>query len=301
MTLAAIILVTLSAIIHATWNLIAKRAPKSAVFYALTILAGLVIYAPLCIPHIARNPSILHAWPVFAASGVFLCAYYVLMYLTYRRADLSLAYPLLRVSPIFSTIWAVVFLREGLTVIALGGIVATVLGCMILPQRSLRVSRETFKLRHFTRRVYAMALTASLMTSFYIVLDKYAMTRFNPGGSLRLAVDYVYLEMAVCWLGLAAFALLSKKLSTERGITRLARESAVPIVLIAPMLIGAYFLILMAMAQPGVQAAHVGAFRLVSVVFTVIAGIVLLKERFGQVRILAAIVIFAGLVMITLG
>ena len=297
MTPAAILLVFLSAVIHAVWSLIAKRAPKTAGFYTVTIAIGLVMYTPVCLPHIIRNAGILGAWPMFTISGVLLAVYYVLMYQTYREADISLAYPLLRVSPIFSTIWAVALLREELTAVALLGIVATVLGCMILPQRSLHVSRETFRLTTFAHKVYAMAITAALATSVYIVLDKYAMTRFNQAGSYRLAIDYVYLEMIVCGLGLAAFT----RCAGERGIARLMHASAASIAVIAPMLLGAYFLIVVAMAQPGVRAAYVSAFRLVSVVLTVVAGIVLLKEHFGRVRILAAIVIVAGLLMISLG
>ena len=297
MTPTAILLVFSSAIIHTVWSLIAKRAPKTAGFYAVTIVIGLAVCTPICVPHITRNPGILAAWPMFTISGTLLAVYYVLMYLTYREADISLAYPLLRVSPIFSTIWAVALLREDLTVIALLGIVATVAGCMILPQRSLQFNRESFRLKTFANKVYAMAITAALATSVYIVLDKYAMTRFNHAGDYRLAIDYVYLEMAVCCVGLAVFT----GCAGEREIAKLVQASAVSISVIGPMLVGAYLLIVVAMAQPEVRAAYVSAFRLISVVLTVVAGIVLLKESFGRVRIIAAIVIVAGLVMIGLG
>ena len=297
MNTTAVLLVIASAIIHTTWNLLAKRSPKTAGFYTTAVAAGLVVYAPVCVPHIAANAGILRAWPLFVTSGTLLSVYYVLMYRTYRRADISLAYPLLRVSPIFSTIWAVTLLHEELTTLALLGIVATVAGCMILPQRSLRPTRDTIKLGHYANKTYAMALTASLSTSIYIVLDKLAMTRFNTAADYRVATDYVFLEMCVCGTGLAIYAMISR----EREFRALTRASLAPIIAIGPMLIGAYFLIVVAMARPDVKAAYVSAFRLVSVVMTVLAGILLLKEHFGRVRIIAAIVIFAGLVMITLG
>ena len=297
MTTNAIILVLLSAIIHTTWSLLAKRSPKTAGFYTVAIAVGLVIYAPVCLPHIAADPGIVRAWPLFVISGTLLSVYYVLMYRTYRSTDISLAYPLLRVSPIFSTIWAVQLLHEELTTLALLGIIATVAGCMILPQRSLRPTRETVRLGQYANKTYAMAITASLATSIYIVLDKLAMTRFNAAGDYRVAIDYVFLEMCVCGAGLAIYAMFSR----EPEFRALTRASLAPIIVIGPMLIGAYFLIVIAMAQPGVKAAYVSAFRLVSVVMTVLAGILLLKEHFGRVRIVAAIVIFIGLLMITLG
>ena len=297
MTTYAITLVLLSAIIHTAWSLLAKRSPKTAGFYTVAIAVGLAVYAPVCVPHIAANPAILRAWPLFVISGTLLSVYYVLMYRTYRSADISLAYPLLRVSPIFSTIWAVLLLHEELTTLALLGIVGTVAGCIILPQRSLRPSRQIIRLGHYANKTYAMAITASLATSIYIVLDKLAMTRFNAAGGCRVAIDYVFLEMCVCGAGLAIYAAFSR----EPEFRALTLASLAPIIAIGPMLIGAYFLIVIAMAQPEVKAAYVSAFRLVSVVMTVIAGILLLKERFGSVRIAAAIVIVAGLMMIALG
>jgi len=306
MNSAAILLVLLSAVVHTTWSVIAKRAPKTAAFYCITIFLGLLMYAPVCVPHVAANRGLLAAWPWFGTSGLFLGVYYVLMYRTYRKADISLAYPLLRVSPIFSTAWAIAFLREEVTALALCGILATVLGCMMLPLRSLRLSRAGVSLRHYANPVYAMAFAAALVTSVYIVVDKHAMTAFNPAGGARTAIDYVWLEMAVCCIVLLVFAVRDALSSAggreaEGGALRPLRTALGPILLIAPMLLGAYVLVVAALAIPGSRAAYVGAFRLVSVVLTVVAGVVILKERFGTVRIAAALVIFAGLVMIGIG
>jgi len=58
-------------------------------------------------------------------------------------------------------------------------------------------------------------------------------------------------------------------------------------------------LIVAALALPGSSAAYISAFRMISVVMTVLAGIILLKEQFGRIRIIAAIVISIGLVMVS--
>ena len=142
-----------------------------------------------------------------------------------------------------------------------------------------------------------MALTAAFSTSIYVVVDKSAMTQFNPRGDFRVAFDYVFLEMCVCAAALAIFGALRH----NREAWRQLRDAKAPIILIAPMLIGAYVLVMGALAIPGVSAAYVGAFRQVSVVLTVAAGVVLLKEKFGRVRIAAALVIFVGLCVLVLG
>jgi len=50
------------------------------------------------------------------------------------------------------------------------------------------------------------------------------------------------------------------------------------------MIPGAYVLIVAALALPGTSAAYISAFRMISVVMTVLVGIILLKERFGRIR-----------------
>jgi len=221
----------------------------------------------------------------------------VLTAATSRRADLSVAYPLLRLGPIFITAWSLIFLGEKLPALGLAGIGAVVVGGVILPQKSLRITRATFDRGHYLNKTYAMALTAAFSTSIYVVVDKFAMMRFNPGGDFRLAFDYVFLEMCVCAAAPAIFGALG----SNRRAWRQLRDAKAAIILIARMLIGAYALVMGALAIPGVRAAYVGAFRQVSVVLTVAAGVVLLKERTGRVHIAAALVIFGGLCVLALG
>jgi len=297
MPIAAVLLILLHALTHATWNLIAKRSPKSSAFYSITILAGVLMYSPICAVHIARNPAILGAWPWFLLSGTFLAFYYTLMAGVYAKADLSIAYPLLRLGPIFIVAWGMVFLDEQLTATALLGICAIVAGCMILPQQSLKISRNTFRLTHYANWTYAAALAASVCTSVYVVVDKFVMLRFNPNASGWIAFDYVWLEMAACSVVLAVLAGLGGR----RRHWAEALSARWKILLIALMLIGAYVFVMCALAIPGALVSHVGAFRQTSVVFTVLAGIVLLKEKCGPVRIAAAAVIVAGLLMVVLG
>jgi len=293
----AVLLVILHAFVHAGWNLIAKRAPKSAAFYSVAIFLGVLLYSPLCAAHIASNRAILGAWPWFALSGTFLAFYYTLMAGAYARADLSIAYPLLRLAPIFITAWSVMILGEKVNNLALLGICAVVVGGVILPQQSLKFNRNTLRLKHYANRTYAAALAASLCTSVYVVADKFAMSRFNPAASGRVAFDYVWLEMAVCCVVLALIAGASGRRESWAQL----RPAKLKIVLIGLMLIGAYVFVMCALAMPGVLASHVGAVRQTSVVLTVLAGIVLLKEKCGRVRILAATVIFGGLVLVVLG
>jgi len=248
MSSTAILLVIVSAVMHSTWSLLAKRAPKTAAFYAATNLLGLLFCAPLCVPHIAAHPQVFAAWPLFMASGVLLAVYYFLMYRTYRSADLSLAYPLLRISPIFITIWAVLLLGEKLSTCALVGIVATVIGCMMLPQKSLRAVRQLLHVSNYIDRIYLVAVTASLATSGYVLIDKQAMGRINAGADPMTALDYVFLEMSVCCAGLLTISMYH---FDRAAIAQQLRKGGLSIFLIAPMLIGAWVLYLLPWRCPG--------------------------------------------------
>jgi len=307
MTPAAILLVILSSLIHTTWSILAKRAPKNAAFYGAAIGVGVVCFLPVCVPHIMRDPQLLSVWPYFVISGATLALYYVLMAYTYEHADISIVYPLLRMSPIFTTIAAVAFLHERVTVLALIGIIITMLGCMMLPLRSLKFTLRGFDAGRYLNRVYGYAVLAAASTAIYFVLDKYAMTLANPRGLLLPALSYVVLEMAACSIVLIVFAAAGSKIRTRRALPAAAAQGGAysrhtriwQTLIIGPMIPGAYVLIVAALALPGSSAAYISAFRMISVVMTVLAGIILLKEQFGRIRIIAAIVISIGLVMVS--
>lgn len=296
MTSLEVLLVLTSAILHTTWSLLAKCAPKSTAFYFTAISLGVLLFVPLGLPAILRDHGILHAYPFFIVSGIFLALYYSLMAYAYHHMDLSLAYPLLRISPVFSTVWAVLFLQESVTWSATAGIGAAVLGCVILPMPSLHPKRFVTDLKGRFTRIYWLAILAALFTSVYVIVDKAAMTRFNPAGDLWVSFSYVCLEMLIC----AAILGMCSVANRLRGFSEV-RRAIKPILAIAPMIIAAYVLIIVALAVPGSRAAYIGAFRLISVVITVVAGILILREGFGSVRIAAAIVITIGLLLIGLG
>lgn len=98
MTAFALSLVLLSAVLHATWNLFAKRAGGGAAFVLLLNVVAVVVFAPLVVilllvdkPHIG-----LAELGMMVGSAVLQSAYFVLLLRGYRIGDLSLVYPLAR-------------------------------------------------------------------------------------------------------------------------------------------------------------------------------------------------------------
>src|SRR5262245_48863886 len=123
MTLLALVLVLASAILHATWNLLAKRVGGGVAFVWLFSTVSTVIYAPILLITILRSPP-----PFGVPQLVYLLgtaalhiAYYLLLNRGYQVGDLSLVYPLARgIGPVLSTIGAILLLGERPTLLAIG-------------------------------------------------------------------------------------------------------------------------------------------------------------------------------------
>src|SRR5256885_1724466 len=115
MSLQAFALIIIAGLIHAGWNIVAKKAGGDSRFAFFTSVIMMVIWAPLgwwvgrdVVPTWGRNE-----WLVVLASGLLHVAYYVTLLRGYRSADLTVVYPLARGSgPLLSSMVAVVFLGE---------------------------------------------------------------------------------------------------------------------------------------------------------------------------------------------
>ncbi len=106
----ALVLILVAAFVHATWNLLAKRARGGVPFVWLFSALTLIIYAPLAL--VVALVQRVHLGPAallfMAGSALLHIAYFLLLQRGYRTADLSLVYPLARGSgPMLSKIAAV--------------------------------------------------------------------------------------------------------------------------------------------------------------------------------------------------
>src|SRR5207237_2237828 len=124
MSFFALGLVLISAVFHATWNLLAKRAGADAPFLWLAYIVGAIVFAPFAIGIIViAQPQL--GWPalVFVAVAVGLqTLYFARLTAGYRAGDLSLVYPIARArGPLFATIGAIAIFKEHPRPVAIGG------------------------------------------------------------------------------------------------------------------------------------------------------------------------------------
>jgi drug/metabolite transporter (DMT)-like permease len=169
-----LLLVLLSAVAHATWNLLAKRAGGGIAFQWLFTTISIPIYAPLAIlVAITTHAHVDGAAIVLIAGSALLhLIYFLLLGRGYRTGDLSLIYPLARGSgPLLSTIGAVVLIGERPTLIAVCGTLLIACGAFLLTgdPRALRKSGNG--------RAVAYAGLTGLFIAAYTLWDKEAVSR----------------------------------------------------------------------------------------------------------------------------
>src|SRR5262249_15820515 len=107
MTVTAFALVLAAAVVHALWNLIAKRAGGGPFFVGMSTSLPALLYAPL----VLAGASLGH-WRIGPAVVIFIVGsalihlgYILALQHGYRLGDLSLVYPLARgTGPILSTL-----------------------------------------------------------------------------------------------------------------------------------------------------------------------------------------------------
>ena len=128
MSLASLSLVVLAAFIHATWNLLSKRAAAAgAAFVFASNLFSSILYLPWMIWLLVYGD--LH-WnlPVAACLVLSACihlAYSLCLQRGYQVADLSVVYPVARgTGPMLSSIGAFILLRETPTTQGIFGLLA---------------------------------------------------------------------------------------------------------------------------------------------------------------------------------
>ncbi|MHB1130856.1 MAG: EamA family transporter [Chloroflexota bacterium] len=273
-------LLLLAAIIHALWNLLAKRSLDKQAFIWLVYIASALLVAPALLFYNLAWP--LDAWLILLASAAAEAAYCLALARAYTQADYSLVYPIARgTAPPLIALWAGLFLGERPTCGAGLGIALVVVGIAIAGRTAgLRGQGNTGG----RWSGVAAALLVSLFISFYTTLDKAAM---------RLVPPPPYIALMFAAASLMLLPVYRQRLAVVRQEWQ---HNWWRVLTVAVMLVGGYYLVLVAMGSTNV--GYVGAVREVSVVLAALLGWWLLKEPFGAWRTLAAGFMFIGVGLI---
>ncbi len=285
MSLFALALVLLSAIMHATWNLFAKRTNGGITFVWLYDLLSAIIYAPVMIVlfitlHLTFTPVAL----IFIiGSGVFHLCYFILLQRGYRVGDMSLVYPLARgTGPMLTTIVALSFFGEHLPWYGILGVVLIVIGIFIVTGGT-----RLFQAKEAHAAVL-YALVIGILIACYTLWDKQGVSTYHV-----FPIMLYYCNIFVQLLLFAPYAL--PRWREVRQGWQIHRWEAIGVAILSPL---SYFLILITLTFT--QVSYIAPAREIGVLFGTLMGTHLLAEGDSKRRLLAAGMIVLGVVALAI-
>lgn len=284
----ALALVLVSAVMHATWNLFAKRVSGGPTFTWLFDALAVALYLPLAVAVavVARPRLGAPAFVFIAGSGVLQVSYFLLLQWGYRLGDLSLVYPIARgTGPLLASAAAVVVFGEHPTPLAVCGILLVCVGVLVLSWGPRATAGGD------ARRAVIVALLTGVLIASYTLWDKYAVS--------TLAVPPVLYY----WASIVVQALLLTPLAARgtgrvrvRADWQLHRREALGVAILSPL---SYILVLTALTFSPVS--YIAPAREVGTLLGTAMGVRFLTEPAGRRRLVAAAAIVLGVIALAIG
>ncbi len=276
LSLAVTFAVIAAAVTHATWNAIAHGIKDQTLAFALIGVGGITVGIPLAIKAAMPHGN---CWPYLLGSVAIHVFYNLLLMQCYRLGEFSQVYPLARgTSPLVVTILAAIFIHEHLALPQIAGVLVVSAGLATLVLAGRRPGRAAF----------AAAVGTGLTIAAYTTVD---------GVGVRLSgspVGYIGWLMVLESLCVPMFAVFRRRdvLLKQRKRILLAGLAA------GALSVLAYGLVLWAQTRGAL--APIAALRETSVIFGAIIGTLVFREPFGRTRIVAAVLVASGIVLLNL-
>jgi uncharacterized membrane protein len=195
-------------------------------------------------------------------------------------------YPLSQSSMVYVPIWGVILLRERLSIVGTAGILLVIAGTLSVQMQRLSLMELGRPFRDLRTPAVKAALSAGLIYSIGSIAEKTGVRHYPP-------VFFTY------FLVLAMLVLMTANLARRKYRPLIKEEFRKSWRLIAcsgPVMMTSFLTF-----RYGLNMAQVGyavPVRQVSVMIGVVIGIVFLKERFGKIRLLSALLILFGAFLI---
>jgi drug/metabolite transporter (DMT)-like permease len=294
MSLTAVFLLTLSAILHATWNFLTKRSLASAAFFVVALLPVSLFTSPALFLYSSILPTLpITFWLLIIATGFFEATYMIGLGRAYRLGDMSLAYPLVRALPILLVVLISIILGRGeaLSILGVSGMVLVTVGCLMLPL-------QTFKgwsvKSYFTKVMFWIVITAFAVAGYTAVDDVAIRFLRQPLAVTPSTILYTFFQASSTVLFLLLYLLFNK---TERVVQLKDIPVACTVGLLSAL---TYALVLAALAFVK-DVSYANAFRQLSIPIGALLGMWLAKEPHYFPKLIGIAIMFVGLILVMLG
>lgn len=278
MTLSIFSAILLAALLHALWNALAKRQAAGRVSVLLVSLCS-GLFSLTFLPLVGLPATVEYPW--LALSILLHCGYCLFLGRAYRLGEFGQVYPLARgCAPLMTLLFGALLLGEVPGTVAVSGALVLVGGVLLMAWRG-------------GLRLAPAALQAVLITSLFTAA--YTLSDGMGARSADAPVRYTL------WL-FTLTALMMPLLMRWQGCTSLrtlTRADWYSGALGGALSLLAYGIVIWAMTRAPIGL--VAALRESSVLFAVLLSWGWLGERLGRARLMAALVILGGILLIRLG
>lgn len=276
--LLATLLALGAAVLHAGWNLVAKRAAGDLymVLWAQFFM-GAVFALPLLVAYQVVWGMAWQGYLWAAISGVVHLPYVWLLAKAYTHGDFSVSYPVARGGgAALAAVCGVLFLGDHLTALEVVGVAVVVGGLCLLAYGA-------------TGRDLALALAVACAIGLYTTADA-------KGARITDSVGYVFASGVATATSNTLFALATGR---RRAMAAMLRSNGRRASITGLAALVTYGMVLVAVRHAPV--GYVTALRESSVVLAAFAGWKLLGEGDHRRRLTAAAIVLAGLLTLVAG
>ena len=300
MSASTFFIVLLAGLLHALWNIVAKKAGGDVRFACFAAGIGVVVWAPV---GLWLGWEVVPQWGTWEwcfvlGSALLRILYFVVLLRGYRAADLTVVYPLARgTGPLLSSLAALLWLGESVSVIGVLGIAGVVGGVFLIaggPQliadwrRVEIVTQAHLTAQRLRRAGLRYGLLTGVLIASYTVVDGYAVKVL-----LMAPLLMHYVENVV--RGVLLMPVLLRDRPTAWVLWRQQWKYALIVGTVTPI---SYVLVLYAMQTAPLSL--VAPAREVSMLFAALIGGHLLGEGDRLLRVLGALLMACGVVMLGL-
>lgn len=273
--------VLLAALCHATWNFLVKRSDDP--YQGMTaVVIGHIPFgavAVLCSPSVA--PS---AWPYIIAGALLHTGYQVFLLNSYRYGDLSQVYPMARgAAPLITALVSILLLGEHFDQIQVASLF--IIGAGIISLAFTAGKRGTEK-RYTT--VMLAIITAGFISSYSLVDGtgaRIAGTALGFYGCLTIINGLIFTGIVV---------------KIRPGTTTRVLKRHLPVTLFGGGIsFLAYALVIWSFTKAPI--ALVAALRETSVIFALLLGVFVLKEKLTGLKVCAVVLTLTGVILLRIG
>ncbi len=287
MSLYVLALVLIAAVLHASWNLLAKKTNGKTAFIWLQYLASNILYLPVLFFIVQHNEPIF-SQPLLwfsLSSAVLHLGYFIVLQKGYRNADLSVVYPLARgAAPLVSFVAAIVFLHEPLKLVSVTGLFLIIAGVLVITGLSFKNENN-----HKIMTGVSYGLLTGLFIALYSFNDAVAVKKY--------AISPLVLTLATSLFSTVLLLpfVMRQKDEMKREI-KMHKWIIVAIAILSP---AAYILVLEALKYAPLSV--VAPARETSILLGVFMGSKVFNEEDGKRRLIASVLILGGIIALSLG